>query len=236
MNRERIDELWLRRLSGETLSADEDRELLDALKQDPKLLVELRADERTEALLQLAGRTRADEARFVRRFEARVAAENDAGRFAQRVQSRVSRAEANPWRVPLIAAAAILALLAIVVLRPREPRPEPTVKIPSPQEPAPVRMPAPVRPDEPPPKPKEDDLRARTDADLRKAIEDRKPAPGVKVPMPEEPRVEPPVPTLTPVKEPEKREATRAVVATLVETRGKVFVNKSPATTGAGIL
>src|SRR5262245_27018819 len=153
MDRERIDALWLRRLSGETLSSGEEAELLNALKENPRLLDDLRADERIEGLLRLAGRTRADEARFLRRFESRVAAEDDGGRFVERIDARLR--SANPWRVPMIAAAAILALAAIVIFRPRAPEPEATVQAPPRRidpAPKPVPPPPPRREEPMPPK------------------------------------------------------------------------------------
>jgi hypothetical protein len=203
---DRIDDLWSRR---EALTPEEEAELLEAVRRDPAAF---RADERMEGLLQTAGRTKADAERFLRRFDARVAAEADGARFVQRMDSRVRR---PAWHLPL-AAAAVIALVVTILFSLRPPAVEKTAKrapIPPPVPEAPTPAPPPRAPEKPKPPP------SNPDDDFRKAIEESKKIPKPpdppKTPEPLRPPEKPPEP---PKPAPEKPAPTRALPPTVVET------------------
>jgi serine/threonine protein kinase len=91
MNRERIEELWLRFLTYGMLAPDEGRELLEAMESDPGLRTKLLGDREIDGLLRSIAAGDHDAEGFVKGMADLPAAESDETGFLTRLQSRMDR-------------------------------------------------------------------------------------------------------------------------------------------------
>jgi serine/threonine protein kinase len=91
MNRERIEELWLRFVAYGMLPPDEGRELLEGMQADPALRQQLLGDQEIDGLLRSMAAGDHDAESFVKGMADLPAAENDEAGFLSRLQSRMNR-------------------------------------------------------------------------------------------------------------------------------------------------
>ncbi len=240
MSDERIADLASRLLSGDALSPEDRRELLDALRSDEALRREFLEDVQVHGLLRgLAGseagvdafvqgvlgsvRAGMDETSFVRKVELGIAGRDRRRRISGRPGPGLS------WTIGLAAAGALVAALLFLHLLgstagtrrvpPEKAAPEakggPPEEIPAPAEKPPPKSAEKPREQAPPAVPGEAapdaGRRARVEEEMRKAVKEaREKAPEAVEPAPK-PAVDVPP-------------ATAAAVATVEDARGEVHV------------
>jgi len=252
-DREEIEELWSRLVSGETLPPGDEQVVLEAMSADAALRDDLLEDEGTDGMIAALARGAGDAEAFARAFADRVAAERDGARFTEKVRRglRDEKARAGrrgflsrlrgvrdggpSWR-PALAAACLLGAVALVLAlalsRPRTPAGTPPVEtaIPAVERTAPPEpgRPGPER-EEPAPRP------------------ERRPPPPVEPPMPgpgktEAPPAPPPPapPEAVPAPPPPAPPPTAVAVAGLERVRGEAWVStesgRAPAGAGRGLV
>jgi ferric-dicitrate binding protein FerR (iron transport regulator) len=100
MTPERAKVLWSQYIAGPGLPADVERELTEALRQDPALRESLLQDAEVDGLLRILERTGTDAEAFSRAFFDCLAAEEDKSRFIRKVESKIDSegAAAGPAR------------------------------------------------------------------------------------------------------------------------------------------
>ena len=229
-DRQRAEELWTRASSGDPLSPAEEAQLLDLLGRDPALREEMMADLDVERMLSGLGRSGSDGADFARSLTRRLDLDEDASRFARRVELQLprkptgrhrSRRMAGPTRestgvILAWAAAGLFALTLLAgALGSRRASDRPVVHAPAPPAPD-VEPPKPEPPAPPVPKPST----PPTPEEVRPVAP--RPLPERPVP-PEPPRdpAPPAPPTPTPAPEAPPRPAeTRTAIAVVESVDG----------------
>jgi hypothetical protein len=124
--RARLEELWTRCLVDAPLSADEQRDLAEAMAEDEAIRNDFLGDQRIDGALCALGRSASDQHAFARQFAERVAAEKNGRGFVSAVERQLaaqSHARTRARRAWLLLPAAAAVLLAVVALRPGKPRP-----------------------------------------------------------------------------------------------------------------
>jgi len=138
VNRDRVNELWVRFLSGEELSVSEEQEVVDALREDPELRQRLLQDVQLDGSMRALGWSRGEEDLFTREFADGLAAERDGTSFVRRVELRVQKDDPSqgnsrgpakstrrlpqqrpgraPWKLFGFAAAALFAIGLLAIL------------------------------------------------------------------------------------------------------------------------
>ena len=252
MNENHIRELWSRVLAGERIPAEEERALLQALESNQSLRDDLVREAEIDGALRGLAEAAQDSEPAARSFLEHLAAERDAGRFIQDVQSlrksgtrrRTRRAAwdgaGTAWKLGLAAAGILLATLVFLATRPK-PVPqipsdvavEKPVKLPAPPaEPLPEKKPvpevpkpppAPEPPAAPPPKPATAPPHAQPEP---------KPAPPLAAPEP--------APTVEPRPDATRPQETAVAVARIERIEGEVFLTRAgtraPAQPGQDLL
>ncbi len=237
MNRQRIEELWTRYLGREELTAEEERELLEALRSQDELAADLLEDAEMEWLLEARGRVQGDPDALAQAFLDRVRAERDATRFIEKVRGQippVRHARRHLLRgrprfsfLPALAGAAVILVLVVLwvnSMAARNPAPGPRTEA--------VRHDADA--------PKMDEKRAAPEPEAPPGRKSATPAPMPELgdtPRPQEEAREPQAPppkdrAPSPVPAVEKkppepaRPESRAAVATLERVQGEVYILK----------
>jgi len=264
MTRDRIEELWSRFLSNETLSATDERELLEALEADPALRRELLGEARIDGWLGVRGSNLRDAEAPIRRFLKQVGAEKDESGFIKKMESRLGsvtrRKAARPapdgsssWNLLLAAAGLLIGIVVLVMLLsdPAQPvkvvRPTPT---PSPTRAAVeaklqqidrererlIQAPSPQKPEE---KVDRKRMLAELDEQRRRTEDELKEAieRARKTPVvaqSEQPKPDPVVTPKDPLLVP-ATSASEAMAATLERMEGAVQIGKLPARPDQGI-
>ncbi len=148
MSPDRVRDLWARALSGDSLPAAEQRELLDVLRSDERLRKEFLDDAQLHGALRARGLGRRNEESFLRAVAAGTAASDREGRFIRKLEGRIARGR-PPWLAPALVAAGLL-VAALLVFTSR-PEPPPDIALPKPVEPRPKETAVKVEPPPPPP-------------------------------------------------------------------------------------
>ena len=124
MERARIEDLWSRFLSGETLTPEEEGEVADALDADPRLRADLSQDLKLDRTLSGLGRAVRNDEAFLESFSYRLQAERDGTRFIATMKQKMRRSrrpptrrwEISPWTGARVGVAAALLLTFIALL------------------------------------------------------------------------------------------------------------------------
>jgi hypothetical protein len=91
MSRNEILDLWARFLSGSTLSQDEEKNLLEALRGDPDLRAVLLGDKEFDGMLDAVYSVDRDQEAFLADFRDRVHDENNATKFLHGLKTRIEQ-------------------------------------------------------------------------------------------------------------------------------------------------
>ncbi|HYF48277.1 MAG TPA: FecR domain-containing protein [Planctomycetota bacterium] len=91
IERERIDDIWSRHLSGDCLSIDEQQCVLDVLERDHTAAAELLGDERIDGMLRSLAESAEDAEAFTKAFIDRLKAEGDGAEFLAGLNRRIQK-------------------------------------------------------------------------------------------------------------------------------------------------
>lgn len=103
INPDAATELWLRLLAGKEVAAEEKRDLLETLQKDEQLRLKLLRDAEFDGILRTLGFSCQDAEAFAQEFSDGRSAEDDAARFAGRVEEEINKpgnAPSMPWLPP----------------------------------------------------------------------------------------------------------------------------------------